>query len=372
MARRLILTLPAMVFVIVVGAACWTNFVRPLAVDFVSFWAAARMALQDQAAAVYDVAAHHSVEATASPIGGFLLPFPYPPPFLLFLAPFGLLPYPLAFAVWVAATGLLYVFAAGLPKRLTLGFPVVVSSGLVGQTGFLTTGVFLAGTQCLRARPFLGGAILGLMVIKPQLALLLPVALLAGGHWRAIVGAALSSVALVALALLLFGPETYRGFFQMLPRYASYMGDSLWPWNELMSPFAFARWFGAGQTAAWLIHGGIAAVAGVVVWRAWRLDWEAKVPVLAAASLLIPPYLFTYDGLLLVVPFAWLATRNQAYAAIIWGLSLVPVVGVLSGLDTGPNTLPLAAILALVALRPRSGGTRPRVPAFTILQGRHG
>lgn len=368
MGRRLILTIPAMVFVAVVGAACWVNFVSPLAVDFVSFWAAARLAIQGQAAAAYDVVAHHAMEASATTIDGRLLPFPYAPPFLFFLAPIGLLPYRVAFSVWVVVTGLIYVLAAPIPKRTLLGYPVFVSNGLVGQTGYLTTALFLFGTRLIQSRPLLGGAILGLMVIKPQLALLLPVALIAGRHWRAIFYAALSSISLLVLALIVFGLEAHQGFVQMFPRYASYLGESRWPWSELASPFAFVRWFGASQATAWVVHGGIAVLASIMVWRAWRLDWEAKIPILAAATLLIPPYIFSYDALLLVVPFAWLIERNRLHAASIWALSLLPVISVVSGLDTGPNTLAIAAVMSLVALYPRSGGTLPTVSAFTSSQ----
>ena len=82
----------------------------PKPVDFLSFWAAGRMVSEGAGAQIYDIETHRAVERTVSAVG--MLPFPYPPPFALMLAPFGLLPFGLGFTAWVALTGLFYVFAA--------------------------------------------------------------------------------------------------------------------------------------------------------------------------------------------------------------------------------------------------------------------
>ena len=53
-------------------------------------------------------------------------------------------------------------------------------------------------------------------VIKPQLALAPPVAVIAGRHWSAIGGAALSGGVALLAGLLAFGPASYAGFTGML------------------------------------------------------------------------------------------------------------------------------------------------------------
>jgi hypothetical protein len=75
-----------------------------------------------------------------------------------------------------------------------------------------------------------------------------------------------------------------------------------------------------------------------------------RVPVLAAATLLISPYALTYDSLLLIVPLGWLIKeRRQPYLlAAIW-LCLLPV-GLFDGRYGGPNTVPVACLLCLWAL----------------------
>lgn len=330
---------------------CWINFTDPRAVDFVSYWAAAQMALEGRSEAIYDIAAHAEVERTAAPLRG-LMPFPYPPPFLLVTAPFGLLPYGLAFAAWVVITAMLYVAAASRHIRpaCALAFPAVLSNGLIGQNGFLTSAVFLLGTKWLDLRPVLSGAVLGLMVIKPQLGVLLPIALIAGRHWLVITAATISSACLLIGALLAFGIGAYGGFLDILPVYAGFISAGRWPWNELASPFAFARYWGLSAPAALAIHTTIALAAAITVWRAWRLGWNERLPILAAATVLVPPYLFSYDALLLALPLASLALgqRRSWLVPIVWLLSALPVAANF-GLFAGPNTLPLAAILLLVA-----------------------
>lgn len=310
------------------------------------------MAAGGDAASAYDIAAHRAIELSVAPVDG-LLPFPYPPPFLLLAVPFGVAPFWLALVAWLALTGGLYVAASRsvAPFPYALAHPSVLANALIGQNGFLTSAIIISGTASLRRRPLISGAILGSMVIKPQLALLLPVALLAGREWRAIGGAALSSTILLLAAFLILGGETYQGFFKILPFYAHAMGSSRWPWNELASPFAFARFLGVPQSAALVMHALIAAAAALLTWRAWALGLDRRVPILAAATLLIPPYLFTYDALLLVVPIGWWVReqRHSYWVAIVWVLCLLPVASYFN-FYRGPNTIPIAAMISLWVL----------------------
>src|SRR5207249_2030439 len=115
--------------------------------------------------------------------------------------PFALLPLGLAFTVWVIVTGVLYVVASrGWTRpRLAVAQPAVLINGFIGQNAFLTSGLLFGGMRLLRDRPILAGAVLGALVVKPQLGLMLPVAMLAGRQWRAIGGAMLSVAGLLLL-----------------------------------------------------------------------------------------------------------------------------------------------------------------------------
>jgi hypothetical protein len=281
-----------------------------------------------------------------------LLPFPYPPPFLIVVTPVALAPFTWAFVAWVAVTCLLYTIAAKryAPWPYTLANPPALVDLLIGQTGFLTGGIFLIGLALLPTAPFAAGALLGLLLIKPQLAFLLPVAMLAGRQWRAVAGAILSSTLALIAAFLLFGPEAYRGFFAILPTYVGYMRHNSWNWVELASPFAFLRYVGVAPAAALAVQTLLAAAAAAATFVAWWRNWEEKVAILAAATLLMSPYLLTYDALLLIIPAGYFIARKQWWAvAMLWFLCALPVLHFYS-LYEGPNTIPIAALLSIVTL----------------------
>jgi len=367
----------AIAFVILAAWACTLNYLQPKGIDFVSFWSAARMAAGGDAASAYNIAAHRAVELSVAPVEG-VLPFPYPPPFLVLAVPFGVAPFWMALVAWLIVTGGLYVAASRsvAPCPYPLAHPSVVANALIGQNGFLTSAIFIFGITSLQRRPLVAGAVLGSMVIKPQLALLLPVALLAGGEWRAIGGAALSSTILLLASYLLLGGEAYQGFFKILPYYAEAMRASRWPWNELASPFAFARFLGVPQVGALSLHALIGAVAVLLTIRAWALGLSRRVPILAASTMLIPPYLFTYDALLLMVPLGWLIREQKRpfVIAFIWVCCLLPVLAYFN-LFPGPNTIPIAAILALWALHAdelQSGTRGARPDADQLPDNRRG
>lgn len=330
----------AAVSLAIVGAAWGTLITRWAAIDFFSFWTASKLVLTGNAGAAYAF--------QPSPIGE-LMPLAYPPPFLLLIAPLALVPLAPSFLIWVAATGLLYLLASRAPKWVALGNPSAAANGMIGQNGFLTAAILLFGLHTLTKRPVLGGAILGLMIIKPQLALLLPVAVVAGRLWTAIPSAIASAAALLLLAWLLFGAEVYRGFLEILPFYQGRLVAGRWHWNELASIFAFVRWFGGSDGLAWGVHGLAVLVAATLTWQAWSRDWECKVPLIASGSLLISPYLFTYDAVLLVAPLAWLAKHRPLWAILLAILSAMPLLRSF-GLYGGPSATPVVAALCMTVL----------------------
>jgi hypothetical protein len=352
----------SVLFVIVAFWAVGILYTKPLAMDFLSYWAAGRLVVTGHLAAVYDLQAHLATEEAIAPIGGWL-PFVYPPPFLLVVAPFGLAPFWLAFGLWLAVTATLYAFIVGQRGAMpyAMAHPSVLANFLIGQNGFLTTSIMAGGLHLLAKRPFMGGAVLGLLVIKPQLALALPFAMIAGRQWKAIAGGVLSASAALLVALAVFGVGAYQGFLAMLPVFTNGMTQNRWPWNELASVFASLRFIRVPQEAALAVHSIVAVAAIGLVCRAWWLGTEERAPILATATLLVPPYLFTYDALLLVIPMLWLI-RHERHLWVIpvaWLFCFLPIMTYFGFYD-GPNTIPLAASLAMWALHaPVRSGSRP-------------
>ena len=351
----------SILFVIIAFWATWILYTKPIAMDFLSYWSASRLVLTHHLASVYTLEAHHAVEETIAPIKNGWLPFAYPPPFLMVVAPLSLAPFWLAFFIWIAATAMIYALAVGRNGALpyAMAHPSVLANFLIGQNGFLTTSIMAIGLRVLARRPLVGGAILGLLVIKPQLALVLPFAMIAGRQWKAIAGGVLSATMALLAAFLLFGWTAYKGFLSMLPVFTTGMANSQWPWNELASVFASLRFLGAPQPVALAVQATVAVVALALVCRAWWIDLDGKAPMVAAATLLVPPYLFTYDALLLVIPMLWLIERQRHLwvIPIAWLLCLLPIATYFDYYP-GPNTVPLAALLCMWALHaPKKRGS---------------
>ena len=350
-------------FALVVLAAALAEFVwnwrHPTDRDFLGFWGAARLALAGNPSAAYDNGALHSVQSAAATFGSRLaeLPFPYPPAYLLLVMPFGLMSFPLAMAAWSLCTFAFYVFAARrlMPGSgwLAVAFPAVFANAAIGQNGFLTAGLFMGGLSLLGNSPFAAGLILGCLVIKPQLGILLPVALVAGRHWRVIAGAALSSAGLMLLGLVLFGMGATTAWLHEAPLLARIMDQGLAGWSKLASIYAAARQLGVAPALAIAIHAIVALTAAVAVWRIWRSPAEAamKVAALAAASMLISPYLFFYDGLILVPAFFWLASesRRPGLLLALWCLPLL-MIGQIVLFGTSLNLNPVAPVAFMALL----------------------
>jgi hypothetical protein len=340
---------------------CWRNFVQPTDRDFLGAWGAAQLALAGKPWAAYDNGVLHAVQAAAATFGsrGAELPFPYPPAYLLLVIPFGLLSFPLGMAAWALCTFAFYLFAA---RRLMPGsgwlaaaFPVAYANAAIGQNGFLTAGVFMAGLSLLSQAPLAAGLVLGCLVIKPQLAILIPVALLAARQWRAFVGAAASSITMLLAGLALFGPAATAAWLHEAQFIAKITSEGLMGWSKLASVYAAARQAGLGPQPALAIHCVIAAVAAVATWRIWRspVAQEVKVAILAAASMLMSPYVFYYDGLILVPAFLYLAREQERPGLLLalWAVPLLLIVQIGLGAAANLNALVPIVLAALIYRR---------------------
>ena len=350
------LRLPAMavalLFLFVAVLALVTVLRDPYQMDFISYWAAARLGLEGNPAAAYDFAAHRAVELQATMVGG--LPFGYPPCFMLLVAPFALFSYPVGAVAWVVATFALHALAVRWwrPDFLwpALAMPPALINAITGQAGFLTAALFLGGAALLPRRPFAAGLLLGLLVVKPQLGLVLPFVLLAGRQWRAIAGAAVSSIGLLFIGLAAFGWRSYEAWIGQAGLFASVASEGLAGWHRMASVYAAARFAGLDAGPAWILHGLVALAALAATLWVWHrhADWGARIAALAAATVLASPYMFGYDTLILVAPFAWLAARGRHLVplAACWAVLLLGLLQAL-GWSAGPNLAPVAPIVLL-------------------------
>ena len=348
-------------------------FGRPLGVDFSGIWVAGREVLAGAPTRPFDHPAHAAAQAAAFGASDGFLPWPYPPYFLAVAAVLATLPYLAALALWQGGTLALYAGTVGLAVRgaglrgrdvviAALAFPAVAINAMHGQNGFLTAALLGGGALLVPRRPLLAGVLLGLTAYKPQFALLWPLALLAGRHWRAFGSAAATVAAMTAATLWAYGDAPWRAFLANLAwtRTVILERGGLESY-KLESAFAAVRLGGGSVAQAYALQAVVALVAAATLASIWwrPLDARLKLAALVTATLLFTPYCVDYDLAVLGPALAALAAMGLAHGfrpyeksllALAWAMPLAarPVAMVLH-LPLG--FLCIAALHAMVVAR---------------------
>jgi len=290
--------------------------------DFLAFWSAGRLAVAGMAGKVYDIGATAAVQATLGRHDVFA--FVNPPPFILFAVPLGLVGFIPAWVGWIASTWSAWLLASRRQDR-TLSWPIAAFPGALvagwhAQTGLLTGALMTWAANMLRSRPALAGVLIGTLVIKPQLALLFPVALIAGGYWRTVwaAAAAVAGWLLLTALLLGWGPLLNYPKSWQVSRFLMETGDTAF---FLRQCTVYAAVRVAISPVAGVIA-QIAATAGVAfaTWRVWsgQAELNGKLAFLFAAIPLATPYLFNYDLPFLVFPIVWLIGMARSHPRGSW------------------------------------------------------
>ena len=280
--------------------------------DFLSFWAASRQILLGKAAEVYTPALHLLAEQPFLRIGYKY--FFYPPTYMVVCAPLALLPFFISYALFQGVTfatftGFVWrVFRRPWSVFAFLSFPAISANLVAGQNALLTASLLGFGLTLLDRRPRIAGFALGLMVIKPHLALAVPIALVVTGRWRALIWAAMSAVGLIALSCLLFGFDTWAGFFANAKEARLALENGVVGFAKMQSAFALARAFGASVETAYILQGFVAlAAVCALVWVSRRkIGTAVERSMIVIAGFLMTPFSLHYDSLLFALPLVWM------------------------------------------------------------------
>lgn len=346
---------------------------RPLGTDFSQVWVAGKFVLEGQPATPFDPRPHAARQRQEFSATSGFFHWGYPPFFLPVAAFFALFPYMLALLLWQGLTLPLYLavtrriagFAGALRTDALLAaaaFPAVFINFGHGHNGFLTAALMGGGVLTLERRPWLAGVLFGLVAYKPQFGLLLPLALVAGGHWRAFGGAALAVVFMTLATWLAFGTATWMAFFGSLEYSRSYVAEQgATGWHKIQSVFAMARLWGAGVGAAYVAQGVCLLLSAGALLTLWlcRVDWRLRGAGLLIASLLATPYALDYDMMILGPALALYAVYGvergfraweKSFLALVWFAPLV--VRTFAGLThIHLGVICMIAFLALVVQR---------------------
>ena len=325
-AQAWVLVLAVATFTILAGSIAASDhgidrFGRPFGPDFMGFWSASRLALNGHPAAAYEPEAQAAIQWDLFPsfkYAGYN-PFLYPPVFLLLCLPLGLLPYFVSLTLWMSSGFLLLVACVRrvLPQRWAI-LPVVAFPGALenitnGQNGFISAACFGGGMLLLERSPLLAGICLGGLAFKPQLAMVVPVALISARRWMVVAGAAFSTLGLCGLSYLVLGEEAWRGFFQSARLSRDVIERGLLDPAKIQSLHAAVRGLHGGLATAYIaqivLALGIAALLGRTAVR--RPGAGAEGALLVMSSLLCTPYLVDYDLVSLAFPLAWVTAEAQ-------------------------------------------------------------
>jgi hypothetical protein len=199
-----------------------------------------------------------------------------------------------------------------MPERgvllLALAAPAVLINAVGGQNGTWTAALMGGGLVLLERRPYFAGVLFGLMIYKPQLAILLPVALVAGRKWRTVFAAAATAGGLLAASVLLFGMQTWAHYLRLANVLRHVILEDAGVVHRMVSVFVAARPLGASIEAAYVIQSAFALMACVGVALVWFKDAPAgiKYAVLLLGTCLATPYLQDYDLVFGALVVAWL------------------------------------------------------------------
>jgi hypothetical protein len=302
--------------------------------DYTDMWAAGRLVALGQGDTLSDLAGFNAALRSMFGVGFPHQVWPYPPPILLLAVPLSTLPLLPGFLAYTAGTlGLLWLAlrSGGLSVAAcsaVLFSPAVADNALSGQNAGLTAALLFGGLMLVHCRPILAGAILGALIIKPQLAILVPVCLVASGNWRAILAMAVSASLLIVLSGVLFGLDAWVGFFERTRPVIAAVVEA--PWQALpsqqifASPLMAARSIGASMHVAYCLQAAVALICAAVAWRTWRtprVDPILRAALTGLLALTTAPWVHTYDMIPLSVAIVVLVATARGSSRILFGFA---------------------------------------------------
>lgn len=296
---------------VLVALALAVPFIRPWLIltnsaaapwsDFDIFHASALATLAGDAVKAYDESWFRAFEVRTYG-KDFMGSWSYPPPYDLVIAPFGLLSRGWALLIFMQLTLVAYLLTlrrvAGpwWTLALLLLLPVIMMVVFFGQNGLLTGA--LIGLACvgLAERKAWAGVPLGLMIIKPHLAIGMALYVVLSRDWRTFWTAGGVVAASMVVATLVLGTAVWPAFVQAAGAAGERLSSGYYPFFRLISAYAAARSWGASPDASMAAQLLSALLVFAIIFLAQRrLSPRHALGMTAIAGLLISPYAYDYD-----------------------------------------------------------------------------
>ncbi len=276
--------------------------------------------------------------------GHKLFAFMYHPGMLLLLWPLAYLPYVVGYVAWVSVgVAACCVAVAGSGRGWPLALLVVVAPStlwtiLCGQSSLLVAALLVGGLRLAPHRPVLAGMLIGLATYKPQLGLLVPVALVAAGQWRSILSAGATTLCIVGVSTAAFGNDVWPGWVRHLPSIMAVRLGHMADWATLLATVsANFTCLGLGKHVADAIQ--TVSLLGCIALTWWcfrpgpvvREDRHLlSVSVLGIATFLATPFAFIYDlPLFTAAVLLFVEERRRSNGAFTFSEIMVVIVALL-------------------------------------------
>jgi hypothetical protein len=300
--------------------------------DFGAFASAARMLIDGRLALLYSPTAQYATQLayTGAKIAPNSLPFVYAPLSALALTPIAQLPFAAALAVYTALGMVAVILSAWLMHRYVLPAPLRSLPTLVVVVATFSVPIswdilmanwdafmllaLVGAAALLPRRPVLAGMLLAILFVKPQVAFLVPVALLIARQWRLLLGLAVGVGVWGISTLVMVGTHGTAQWIHIATAIGTIQAAMAVGIPGLLALAGI-------PTAAIDLVIALGAVAATLLFWILRCHLHAD-PAMAIglgilASLLLAPHVNLQDPCLLALPLClWGRTRpRQALAA---------------------------------------------------------
>jgi Glycosyltransferase family 87 len=303
--------------------------------DFTNLWAGSRMVVEGHISNLFDVNAYRAELRAMFDPNLRDHEWSYPPSILLIGVPLSLLPIFWSYILWTVGTIVCLHFAirpAKLPfdaHLAVLTAPSVGASIFFGQNGCLTAALLIGGLFATRSRPVLAGILFGILTIKPQMGLLIPVCLIASFNIRCIVSALVTTILIAVMTGVFFGLDAWLHFFHETRAFMTQVLEYPYPHPYQYIQFTFfvmSRSFGLDLPASYTIQAIATLICMIAVFYLWwppnQIDHLSKVSVTALLSIMATPYGYSYDTVpycfAIVVWFLRSSSPNRYFFAALW------------------------------------------------------
>ena len=302
----------------------------PLTADYRVFWEAARLPVEQ----IYFAAK----------------PFVYPPPAIPLFKTLALIQFWPGFVLWTAVSASAFYLAASrlTDRRIALLSMLSVASVqnlILGQTAMLLGAAILVA---FTMPAFAGGLILGIVaVVKPQLLVMAPLALLIRRDWPMLQGVAVGSIGAIIASLALFGVQPWIDWVNGMPRFHQALIDMDVLFSAI-TPAAKAERLGLNPLPFLAL--GILLACATVILLARRVDGANLVALIVGTGTLAVPYALPHD-IVAIVPAC------IAYIIAKPGFKAIPAMLVFGGAVIPAAIATVAAFKALNGRNRRSQNT---------------